>query len=133
MKNFTPEIIAKAKEAKSVEELFELAKANGIELTEEEANTYFAQLSANGAVSDEELDLVAGGGCPGGDLMFNTLPEGTWVDVINGESCDGCGGTRGRAVLGWGINHGTNYVSIKCAKCNKTIAGRVKENEIVRL
>jgi predicted ribosomally synthesized peptide with nif11-like leader len=133
MTNVIPEIIAKAKAANSAEELLELAKANGITLTEEEANTYFAQLNANGAVSDDELDLVAGGGCPGGDLMFNTLPEGTWVDVINGESCDGCGGTRGIAVVGWGSNHGTNYVSIKCTKCNKVIVGRVKENEIVRL
>ena len=133
MKNFNPELIEKAKTANTAEELLGLAKANGIEITVEEANTYFAQLNANGAVSDEELDLVAGGGCPGGDLMFNTLPEGTWVEVINGESCDGCGGTRGVAVVGWGSNHGTNYVSIKCTKCNKVIAGRVKENEIVRL
>ena len=61
MKNLTPELIAKAKEAKSAEELFALAGANGVEITEEEANTYFAQLNANGAVSDDELDLVAGG------------------------------------------------------------------------
>ena len=134
MKNFTPELIAKAKKAKSVDDLISIAKENGVELTEEEASTYFSQLSANGVVSDEELDLVAGGGCPGsGDLMFNSLPEGSWVDVINGESCDGCGGIRGIAVVGLGNNLGTNYVSIKCTKCNKVIAGRVKENEITRL
>ena len=68
MKNLTPELIAKAKTAKSVEELLKLADGNGIELTEEEANTYFAQLNANAAVSDDELDAVAGGGsCPGDD------------------------------------------------------------------
>ena len=33
-----------------------------MELTEEEAKTYFEQLNANGAVSDDELELVAGGG-----------------------------------------------------------------------
>ena len=61
MKNLTPEMITKAKTAKNAEELLALAKANGVELTEEEAKTYFEQLSAIGAVSDDELDIVAGG------------------------------------------------------------------------
>ena len=65
MKNLTPELIAKAKTAASADELFAIAKENNVALTEEEAKTYFAQLNANGAVADEELDLVAGG-C-GGD------------------------------------------------------------------
>ena len=70
MKNLTPELIAKAKAAKSTEELLALAKANNVELTEEEAKTYFEQLNANGAVSDDELGAVAGGSflgisCPG--------------------------------------------------------------------
>ena len=68
MKNLTPELIAKAKTAKSAEELFELVKANGGELTEEEAKTYFAQINASGAISDDELDTVAGGmGCSGSE------------------------------------------------------------------
>ena len=41
MNNFTPELIAKAKAAKSAEELLELAKANNVDLTETEAKTYF--------------------------------------------------------------------------------------------
>ena len=41
------EMIAKAKEAKSVEELITLAKENGVELTEEDAKAYFAQLSCS--------------------------------------------------------------------------------------
>jgi predicted ribosomally synthesized peptide with nif11-like leader len=61
MTNLTPELIAKAKAAKSSEDLIVLAKANHIELTEDEAKTYWAQLNENGAISDEELDLVAGG------------------------------------------------------------------------
>ena len=68
MKNLTPELIEKAKTAKSAEELLKLADGNGIELTEEEAKTYFAQLNANAAVADDELDAVAGGGsCLGND------------------------------------------------------------------
>ena len=35
MKNLTPELIAKAKTAKSAEELLALAKDNNVELTEE--------------------------------------------------------------------------------------------------
>ena len=41
MKNLTTELIAKAKTAKSAEELLALAKDNNVELTEEEAKTYF--------------------------------------------------------------------------------------------
>ena len=61
MTNLTPELIAKAKAAKSAEELLALAKENGIELTIEEAKTFFAQISASGAVSDDDLDAVSGG------------------------------------------------------------------------
>ena len=58
------EMIAKAREAKSVEELLALAKENGIELTDEQAKEYFAQLNpTKGELSDDELEDVAGGGC----------------------------------------------------------------------
>ena len=66
MKNLTPELIREAKTAKSAEELLALAKANNVELTAEEAKTYFEQLNATDAVADDELDVVAGSGsCPG--------------------------------------------------------------------
>ena len=42
MKSLTPEMIEKAKEAKSAEELLALAKKNDIEITEEEAKAHFA-------------------------------------------------------------------------------------------
>ena len=41
---FTPELIEKAKSAKTPEELMALAKENGVELTEESAKAYFEQL-----------------------------------------------------------------------------------------
>ena len=64
MKNLTPEMIEKAKAAKSAEELLELAKANGVEMTADEAKTYFAQLNPkSGELDDDDLDAVAGGGC----------------------------------------------------------------------
>lgn len=57
------ELLEKVKEAKSAEELLSLAKENGVELTEDEAAEYFAQLNKSGELSDEELDNVSGGGC----------------------------------------------------------------------
>ena len=58
------EMITKAKEANSVEELITLAKENGIELNEEDAIMYFEQLNAKkGELSDDELSDVSGGGC----------------------------------------------------------------------
>ena len=57
------ELLEQAKAAPSAQELLSLAKENGIELTEEEAAAYFAQMHQSGELSDEELDNVAGGGC----------------------------------------------------------------------
>ena len=98
MKNLTPELIAKAKAAKSAEELFELAKENNVELTEEEAKTYFEQLNANGAVSDDELEAVAGGGflglsCPSEEdnkAMEELILRGAEFRFKNGTKCPKC-------------------------------------------
>ena len=58
------ELLAKAKEAKTPEELRALAKENNMEMTEECAKAYFEQLNPKtGELSDDELDNVAGGGC----------------------------------------------------------------------
>ena len=64
-------LILKAKEAKSVEELIALAKENGVELNEDDAKMYFEQLNAKkGELSDDELDAVAGGGCLGEEERY---------------------------------------------------------------
>ena len=62
--NISKELLEKAKTAKTAEELLELAKAENIELTAEQAKEYFATIHASGELSDEELDNVAGG-CDG--------------------------------------------------------------------
>lgn len=60
------ELVAKAKEAKTSEELMALAKEDGIDMTEESAALAFEQLnSKTGELSDSELDNVSGG-CGGG-------------------------------------------------------------------
>ena len=50
------ELLAKAKEMKTPEELMALAKENGVELTEESAAAYFDRLHPQtGELSDDEL------------------------------------------------------------------------------
>lgn len=61
MNNLTPELIEKVKAAKSAEELAEIIKANNITFTEEEKKSFYDKLNANGAVSDDDLNAVAGG------------------------------------------------------------------------
>ena len=52
---FTNEQLEKAKTAKSVEELLALGKENGIELTEEDAKKYFAELHRDGELAGATL------------------------------------------------------------------------------
>ena len=59
--NISKELLEKAKTAKTAEELLAMAKAENIELTEEQAEKAFAELNRTGELSDEELDNVSGG------------------------------------------------------------------------
>lgn len=87
---FTPELIEKAKTARSAEELIALAKENSIELSDDEAKNYFDKLNASGALSDEELDSVSGG----------------------------CGGCRECAFCGYPISKDDGWVCRSCGKQN---------------
>ena len=60
MMSFTKEQIAKAAGCKTADELLALAKAEGIELTEEDAEKYIAQLNGS-ALNLEDIKNVAGG------------------------------------------------------------------------
>ena len=86
MKNLTPELIAKAKAAKSAEELLELAKENGVDLTEDESKTCFEQLHANTEISDDELEAVSGGG-----ICQDILDFFRGRDERNDSTCPYCG------------------------------------------
>lgn len=55
------ELLLKLKEAKTAEELFEVAKANSMELSKEAAEKLFAKLNTDGELSDDMLDSIAGG------------------------------------------------------------------------
>ena len=55
------ELIEKAQECETPEQLIELAKTEDIELTKEEAEAYLAQMQ-DVELDSESLDKVAGGG-----------------------------------------------------------------------
>ena len=58
----TKEMIAKAMQCKTVDELMALAKAEGFEITKDEAEAYFAEL-ADVELDEKALRNVAGGTC----------------------------------------------------------------------
>ena len=72
MVNFTTEIIEKAKGTKSARELFALAKAEGIDITEDEARKYFEQINLPD-LDDELLDMVSGGAIVSEPIMNYNL------------------------------------------------------------
>ncbi len=120
----TNEMIRKAKECKSTDELLALAKENGIEMTAEEAAEKLAALNNMGELSDDELENAAGGGVCGGayDAMIKTpggFEVGDLVQIYHGnfvylESCSACG---------YGVYRVTaiegKRVYVACAKCGK--------------
>ena len=118
MKNFNVEMIEKAKAAKSAEELLELAKASNVEMTADEAATYFAQLNPkSGELDDDDLDAVAGGACA--DSNDNDNPAvgvGDTVQITSGETCSSCGNNIG--IVSKKLRRA---YYIKCKECKKQI------------
>ena len=92
MENFNIELLEKAKQTKSAGELLALAKENGMEMNEEQANAYFAQLHpASGEMADDELENVAGGGCHTGDgrlVITIDYDCDNWVCVCGNNSSE---------------------------------------------
>jgi hypothetical protein len=60
----TKEMVEKALQVKDIENLMAIAKAEGIDLTMEEAEAYLAELD-DVELDDNQLRSVAGGGCYG--------------------------------------------------------------------
>ena len=119
MKNFNKEMIEKAKTVKSAEELLELAKANGVEMTADEAATYFAQLNPkSGELDDDELDAVAGGACARTEQANNAK------EAVNNMPCPRCG-----AVGEWALLHKfKNNTDFYCANCKVIVWTYAEEN-----
>ena len=88
------ELLKKATDAGSPEELIELAKEAGVEnFTEEDAKNYFEALHKSGELSDEELDSTTGGYC--GCHLNNAVDAGGqytsdgYLVVTLGNLCEG--------------------------------------------
>jgi len=58
----TKEMLVKAEQCETAEQLVALAKSEGFEITKEEAEAYLAELD-NSELDAEDLDKVAGGAC----------------------------------------------------------------------
>jgi hypothetical protein len=118
MTNLTPEMIEKAKAAKSAEELLALAKLNNVEMTDDEAKTYFAQLNPkSGELDDDELDNVAGGagGCSA-PTNKETFPVGTRVRTP--WACY-CGNYTGVIKMEQCSISSDMMLKVCCDKCNR--------------
>ena len=122
MKNLKPEMIEKAKEAKSAEELLELAKENGVEMTADEAATYFAQLGPkSGELDDDDLDAVAGGACERTEQANNAQ------DAVSNMPCPRCG-----AVGEWALLHKfKDNTDFYCANCKVIVWTYAEENNSI--
>ncbi len=106
----TPELIEKAKQAKTPEELIDIAKINNVELTAEEAKTYFGQLNKTGELNDEDLDNVSGGGCYAKDgYLLTTIGYG--CDYYEGTDRAGVDGTCCKCKY-WDVKNLTGYVAV---------------------
>ena len=122
MKNLKPEMIEKAKEAKSAEELLELAKENNVEMTADEAKTYFAQLGPkSGELDDDDLDAVAGGACARTEQANNAQ------DAVSSMPCPRCG-----AVGDWAVLHKLkDCTDFYCANCKVIVWTKAEENNSI--
>ena len=117
--NITKELIEKAKTAKSAEELLAMAKAESVELTEEQAEKAFAELHKSGELSDDELDNVAGG-CGGEEIPEPKYKEGDLVWISGGFACHTCG--RYRAFKVTEVHRspvGKHTYSVACPDCGE--------------
>ena len=117
-------MIEKAKVAKSAEELLALAKENNVEMTADEAATYFAQLNPkSGELSDDDLDNVAGGACGSG------VKVGDSVRVTSGETCPICGGNTGtvKSIGAFGVG------AVVCQNCSHSVIAYVGSSTLEKI
>ena len=122
MMNFNAEMIEKAKAAKSAEELLEIAKDNGEEMTADEAKSYFAQLNPkSGELDDDDLDNVAGGACA------KTEQARDASEAVGEMDCPLCA-----RYTGWRINRKQkDKTSFYCCNCKRICYLLAEENNSI--
>lgn len=83
---FTAEQLEKIKAAKTAEELIALAKAEGIEATEEQIRAQYAAMHKESEIADDELDNVSGGcntAADRGSIYYVVVPGDTLAEIAN--------------------------------------------------
>ena len=107
------ELLAKAKETKTPEELMAFAKENNMEMTEESAKAYFDLIHPKtGELSEDELNNVSGGGCHADDgREIVTVGHG-----CTGFECKKCGGHYVTTTLGAAVCNKCGCFSV-CNNC----------------
>ena len=110
------ELLEKARQANSAEELLALAKENNVEFTQEQAEAYFDQMNKSGELSDDELDNVAGGTCYKGKRPVVTLGNRCerWICKYCGETLGDCDNIQGNQHE---CSVERNWVNIICSSC----------------
>ena len=117
--NISKELLEKAKQAKSPEELLAMAKAENIELNAEEAAQAFAKMNKNGELSDEELDNVSGG-CGKEEIPEPKYKIGDMVISSRGFPCHTCGIYRDFQITEVHRSpDGKHTYSIACPECGE--------------
>ena len=107
------ELIEKARQAGSPEEIMKIAEENDIEMCKEEAENIYKQLHTSGELSDEELEGAAGGckgaggktivtsGCKCFTGQFEQVQDGYYSDLGSlWSSFSGSGGHGQKKVCG---------------------------------
>ncbi len=82
----TKEMLEKAKNAKTSDELMAMANAAGIELEKSKAEEIFARLNKGGELSDDDLDSVAGGWYITPDTDFSNVQGGECHGPVAGAN-----------------------------------------------
>lgn len=82
MAQFSKEQLELAKKAKSSKQIKDLAKNNGYDIDDKEANSIYEYLQKHGELQDEELTSVSGGGCTynSGDKPKFSLDQEVFVN-----------------------------------------------------
>jgi len=111
-----------AKTAKSAEELLELAKKNGLDITLEEATNYFEKLNdTSSVISDEELESVSGG-CWTEECDGSTMDKAvTIISIHKCPLCDGYIDLDKMDVLNEYEGRTEVYTYYQCPHCHKFI------------
>lgn len=129
-KNMNGELLKKAKDAESAEEIIALGKANGFDLSLSGAEDIYARLHKSGAVDDDDLSSVSGGACrgDGGESIpgFSDGETVSWNAAMMHCANDGNAkgviinhrfATEPSAQNGYYVYPGSVLYIVKCSKC----------------